>query len=113
MSEYWIKQRPQYYVRTGSMLQNPYGVPRSEVAKYIANNTTEVVAQVVFGKYVDASGLVFSSELITQLFDRTMPKVSDDFWIDTDRWKKGRVEQAEDFNPHRYATGVDLGRKKD
>lgn len=110
---YWIEERPRFYVQTGAMHENPYGVPRSEIERYIANNPPEVVAQVVFGKYVESSGLVFTAELINQLFDRSFDRVMDEGWIDQERWRQGRIDQLTKLDLNRYATGVDLARKKD
>lgn len=112
-SSFWIEQRPEYYVRTGSMFDNPFGVPRDEILRFIDNNPPEVVAQVVFGKYVESSGLVFTAELINQLFDRRIEKVLDDVWFDEKAWRQGRIEQDIRFNPNRYVKGCDLARKKD
>lgn len=105
--------RPEYAVMTGSMLDNPYGVPREEVMRLIRENPPEVVAQVVFGKFVEASGLVFTAELINELFDRSMPKVMGDQWIDADRTRQARLDQDVKFDRYRFYIGVDLARKKD
>ena len=67
----WKIERPEYYVQTGSMFENPYGVPHEEIVRMILDNPPEVSAQVVFGKYVESEGLVFTGEVVQQLFDRT------------------------------------------
>lgn len=108
-----IPARDEFYVQTGGMHENPHGVPLDEIKRYIANNPPEVVAQVVFGKYVESSGLVFTAELINQLFDRSIDKVMDDHWIDVPRAAQGRIEMAVRHDPNRYAIGVDLARRKD
>ena len=105
--------RPEFYCRSGSMFENPWGVPREEILRMIRENPPEVVAQVVFGKFVESSGLVFTAELINQFFDRSTPKVLDNFWYDVERTRQGRLDQSVKLDPYRYSIGVDLARKKD
>ena len=105
--------RPEYYVQSGAMHENPWGVPLEEIKRMIRENPPEVVAQVVFGKFVESSGLVFTAELINQLFDRSIPKVMGDFWWDEPRLRQGRLDQSVKHDPYSYSIGVDLARKKD
>lgn len=105
--------RPEYYCQSGSMFENPYGVPHEEILRMIRENPPEVTAQVVFGKFVEASGLVFTAEIINQLFDRSYDKVMGNVWMDKPRTLQGRLDQDAKFDPYRYAIGVDLARKKD
>ena len=70
-----MSARPEYYVQTGSMFENPHGVPHGEIVRMIVENPPEVSAQTVFGKYVESSGLVFSGELVQMLIDRSLPRV--------------------------------------
>ena len=109
----WVKSRPEYYVQTGGMHENPYGVPRDEIDRFIRENPPEVVAQVVFGKYVENSGLVFTAELVNQMVDRSIPRVIGNEWRDDKRWYQSRIDQERAFDPYRFSTGVDLARKKD
>src|SRR5690242_10814527 len=97
-----VPKRPEYYIQTGSMFENPDGV----------------VAQVVFGKYVESSGLVFTGELIQQMIDRSLPRITGDRYKDEDAWKRGRLlRQRERDRPGsvtwatQYAGGVDLARQ--
>lgn len=108
-----MPMRPEYYVRSGSMYENPWGVPHEEIDRMVRENPPEVVAQVVFGKFVESSGLVFTAELINQFFDRSVPKVMADFWVDEARTRQGRLDQSNKLDPYRYSIGVDLARKKD
>jgi len=110
----WTPQRPEYYVQTGSMFENPHGVPHDEIVRMILENPPEVVAQTVFGKYVESSGLVFTGELIQQMIDRTLPRVLGNFYCDA----AAVAEAIRHFNHKRwwgmrYHTGVDLGRQTD
>ena len=90
---YWIDERPQYYVQTGAAFENPYGMPRAEIERYIANHTAENVAQVIYGKYVDNSGLVFTGELVAQLFadDAASEPIRDQVFWDVPRWRQARA----------------------
>lgn len=112
---YWIAERPSYYVQTGAAYENPYGMPRAEIEKYIRNHTAENTAQVIFGKYVDNSGLVFTGELVTQLFadDAGTPPINEELWWDHPRWKQGALDLEHRPTRQRYHIGVDLARKKD
>jgi hypothetical protein len=71
-----------YYVQTGSMFDNPHGVPPAEVIRMIVENPPEVTAQTVFGKYVESSGLVFLGELIEMMIDRRWKRVVGNAWVD-------------------------------
>ena len=107
--------RPEYYVQTGSMFENPHGVPHDEIVRMIIENPPEVTAQTVFGKYVESSGLVFTGELIQQMIDRTQPRVLGNYWM-----REGADKEAKDwyvgnggFWGMRYHTGIDFGRQTD
>lgn len=107
--------RPEYYVQTGSMFDNPHGVKPHEIMRYIVENPPEIVAQVVFGKYVESSGLVFSGELIKKMFDTTQDVVRANQWIDKDAARQARMEFEHRGGRwgHRYHTGVDFARQTD
>lgn len=110
----WTPRRPEYYVQTGSMLENPHGVPRDEVVRMILENPPEVTAQTVFGKYVESSGLVFTGELIQMLFDRSLPVIRGSSWVDREAAVAARALLATYGEwTNRYATGVDFGRQTD
>lgn len=119
--------RPEYYVQTGSMFENPYGVPHGEIVAMIAELPSEMAAQVVFGKYVESSGLVFSGELIQQLFDRQgyhyselqpmsmaggMERVTSDRWIHKPALEEARIMRHEQKRSV-FATGADVARIND
>lgn len=106
--------RPPYYVQTGSMFENPYGVPRDEILRFVADNPPEVVAQVVFGRYVESSGLVFTGELIQMLVDRSLPKVSGNQFLDPVKADEA-VSDVVRFGSwgSRFFTGVDVARQTD
>jgi hypothetical protein len=110
---YWVEERPPYYVQTGAAFENPYGMPRAEIERYIKNHTAENVAQVIYGKYVDNSGLVFTGELVAQMFDREGDTVRDERFFDVPRWRQGRIDAVTKPSMYRYAGGGDLARKKD
>ena len=112
---YWIDERPQYYVQTGAAFENPYGMPRAEIERYIANHTAENVAQVIYGKYVDNSGLVFTGELVAQLFadDAASEPIRDQVFWDVPRWRQARAELDQRPDDYRFHIGVDVARKKD
>lgn len=114
MSLRWVPQRPEYYIRTGNMLENPYGVPRDEVLRYIVTNTPENVAQVVFGKYVESSGLVFSGELIQNAIDYDV-KVRGDVYLDRQRLEEFKSQDwyYGDRTVWPFHTGIDFGRQTD
>jgi hypothetical protein len=110
----WIRERPEYYVQTGSMFENPHGVPWPEIVRMILDNPPEVTAQTVFGKYVESSGLVFTGELIQQAIDRSLDIVRGSTFIDrhvaeqAQLWFKARGEWG-----NRWHTGVDFARQTD
>lgn len=109
-------KRPEYYVRTGSMFENPHGVPHEEIVRYILENPAEVVAQVVFGKYVESSGLVFTGELIQNMIDRRYKRVTGDAWIDPEARDQAAAVWASyghDYDFRRYSTGIDFARQTD
>lgn len=110
----WIKPRPEYYVQTGGMHENPYGVPRDEILRMILEDTPEVVAQVVFGKYVESSGLVFSGEIIQQMIDRSTARVNGNYYVDQTAVGQAKVqlERYREWLP-RWYTGVDFARQTD
>lgn len=122
-TERWIPHRPEYYIQTGGMHENPYGVPKDEIVRMILENPAEVVAQVVFGKYVESSGLVFTGELIQRMIDRSLPRVLGNFYCDekardearvllTSEDEFGRIVFRDDiFSP--FHTGVDYARQTD
>jgi hypothetical protein len=120
-----VLRRPEWYVQTGSMFENPYGVPPDEIVNYVAENEAEVVAQVVFGKYVESSGLVFISDLINEMFDRRGRYYDhgegvEDFvvrsgaWVDETTLEQARIQFRRQgrFNT-RFFTGIDLARETD
>lgn len=123
-----IPDRPEYYVQTGSMFENPYGVPHDEIVAMLLELPSEMAAQVIFGKYVESSGLVFTGEMIQMLFDRLAEhyagiwgrefRVTGDRWVDEDTQKLAammRPREAYEWDPRArsFATGVDLARKND
>lgn len=111
----WIPERPEYYVQTGAMWENPHGVPVSEIVRMIAENPPEVTAQTVFGKYVEASGLVFTGELIQMMLDRSIPRVMGNAWGDPEAPGVAKLfrEQNKGWWGTRYHIGVDLARQTD
>jgi len=115
-------QRAEYYVQTGSMFENPYGVPHDEIVSQLLEMPSEVAAQVIFGKYVESSGLVFTGELIQQMIDREAVSYGNswdrNFRITSDRWHSAAdVELAKaiplEYRKFRYATGIDVARQTD
>jgi len=107
--------RPEYYVQTGSMFENPHGVPHDEIIRMILENPPEVTAQTVFGKYVESSGLVFTGELIQQAIDRSLPRVLGNYWVADNAERDAREYYIAngDFWGPRYHTGIDFGRQTD
>jgi hypothetical protein len=104
------------------MFENPHGVSKEEALRMVVEMTPEVAAQVVFGKYVESSGLVFSGELIQMLFDRNAEHYGstwdNKFRITSDRWyDPAAVEMARQIpwenRRYRYATGIDFARQTD
>lgn len=130
----WTPHRPEWYVQTGSMFENPFGVPHDEIVRMILENPPEVTAQTVFGKYVENSGLVFTGELIQKMIDRKgryYPdrgtggpenpfyyggewRILSNSWID-----KRAAESARAYFKHlgywgdRFHTGIDFARQTD
>jgi hypothetical protein len=106
--------RELYYIQTGTIFENPYGVPFDEACRMVAELPAEICAQVVFGKYVESSGLVFSGELISGMIDRSLEPVRAQTWIDEEAARKAENDlvRFRHWSP-RYYTGVDFGRKTD
>lgn len=125
VSSRWIPQREEYYVQIGSMFENPHGVPHDEIVRMILENPAEVVAQTVFGKYVELSGLVFSGSLIQMAINRALPRIRGNTYIDKDAVQQARIAYGPVFADgvqrsgergdwgFRYHTGVDFGRQTD
>lgn len=124
-----IPDRPEYYVQTGSMFENPYGVPHDEIVSMILELPAEMAAQVVFGKYVESSGLVFSGELIQMMIDRQgvhygevdrpgpalmggMPRVTGDRWLYQPAADEARIMTAQQKRTC-FSTGIDFARLND
>lgn len=110
----WAPQRPEYYVQTGGMHQNPFGVPRDEIIRMLLENPPEVSAQVIFGKYVEDSGLVFTSEVVQMLFEGSGDRVLGNFWMDKEAVERAKMiapRFAEYGSP--YHAGVDYARQTD
>jgi hypothetical protein len=103
------------YVQTGAMHENPHGVPHDEIRRMIEELPPEMAAQVCFGKYVDLSGLVFTAELVNQMFDRSLPRVRGERFLDEKLARQNIEWQQGNGRPewNRFATGIDLARKKD
>ena len=115
-----VPDRQEFYIQTGSMFENPYGVPHDEIVSMILELPAEVAAQVVFGKYVESSGLVFSAELIQMMVDRDgthydgkQPhRITGDNWFDQEAFRQAKlIEHANKRNV--FATGIDLARLND
>ena len=107
-------QRPSFYVQTGGMHENPYGVPREEIVRFILNNPPEVVAQVVFGKYVESSGLVFQSEIVQRMFERGgVQPITGNFWYDKGVRAHALSLRAQGLETPPFATGIDVARQTD
>jgi hypothetical protein len=118
-----IPQRKEYYVRTGSMFENPFGVPHDEIVSMILEQPAEMSAQIVFGKYVESSGLVFTGELIQMMIDRIgayygqlagqdMPRVTSDRWTHMPTWEQARL-MSFDQKRGAFHTGIDWARTND
>ena len=114
MTQQWSDPRPEYYVQVGGMHENPYGVPRDEIVRFILENPPEVVAQVVFGRYVESSGLVFSSEIVQQMFDRTITGTTGNYWFCEEAAERARTQwrHYDDYGSP-FHTGVDVARQTD
>ena len=110
-----VSARPEYYVQTGSMFENPHGVPHAEIVRMILDNPAEVSAQTVFGKYVESSGLVFTGELVQMMIDRALPRVMGNAYLDREAGKQARAwaEAHDDWWGQRFHTGVDFARQTD
>jgi hypothetical protein len=111
----WAPKRDEYYVQTGSMFENPHGVPHDEIVRFVLENPPEVSAQVVFGKYVESSGLVFTGELVQMMFDRSLPRVLGNTFIDREAAEQGRIwaSARDGWWGTRFHTGVDFARQTD
>lgn len=115
-----VPDRSEFYIQTGSMFENPYGVPHEEIVSMILELPAEVSAQVVFGKYVESSGLVFTAELVQMMLDRDgehydgrqVHRITGDNWYDPVALAQAKLI------PHAqkrqlYSTGIDLARLND
>lgn len=114
--KYWVDTRPSFYVQTGGMHENPYGVPLAEILTMYDELGPEMGAQVVFGKYVDLSGLVFTADVLNQMFISTdeIPRITAERYLNKDAAVQSLIAQRSGrLDPYRYAIGVDLARKKD
>lgn len=107
-----IPDRKEYYVQTGSMFENPYGVPHDEIMAMMMEFPAEVAAQVIFGKYVESSGLVFTGELIQNMLDRSLDRITGDRWIDPAARAEAANWPAHSRN-QRWHIGIDVARKTD
>ena len=120
MNKELIPNRAEYYVQTGSMFENPYGVPHDEIVAMILELPAEMAAQVVFGKYVESSGLVFTGELIQQMIDREglhydgepFERITGDRWIHAPTLEQARI-MSQEQKRNIFATGVDFARIND
>jgi hypothetical protein len=111
-----VPNRPEYYVQTGSMFENPHGVPHDEIVAFILENPPEIVAQVVFGKYVELSGLVFTGESIQNMIDRSLPRIMGDSYVDQEALAEAATFYATygfGYRANRWFTGVDFARQTD
>lgn len=102
------------------MFENPHGVPHDEIVQMMLELPAEMAAQVIFGKYVESSGLVFTGELVQMLFDRAgshyggvpIPRITGDNWIYNEALiQAGQMNQDQKRNI--YATGIDWARLND
>lgn len=111
----WTPQRDEYYVQTGSMFENPHGVPHDEIVRMILENPPEVTAQTVFGKYVESSGLVFTGELIQMMIDRSVSPIRGNYWMREGADAEARLylEHCGGWWGNRYHNGIDFGRQTD
>jgi hypothetical protein len=114
MSSRWVKARPEMFVMTGGMHENPFGVPVDEIVRMVVENPPEISAQVIFGKYVESSGLVFRSQAIEKLWDRTRERVLGNFFVNRRVADEARAlsRRAADYGSP-FHTGVDLARQTD
>jgi hypothetical protein len=116
-----VPKREQYYVQTGSMLENPHGVGPEEVIRMLRENPAEVSAQVIFGKYVELSGLVFSGESIQMMTDRRYKRVTGNTYLDGAAANQARIRYGPAFSGRpeqgewggQYHTGIDWARQTD
>jgi hypothetical protein len=114
--ESMIPARDEYYVQTGSMFENPYGVPHAEIVSMLLELPSEVAAQVIFGKYVESSGLVFTAEMIEMMVDPELPRVTTDYWYDEKVVEEIRVlgkARGREFLKSHFHTGIDFARQTD
>ncbi len=104
------------------MFENPHGVPHDEIVSMLLELPAEMAAQVIFGKYVESSGLVFTGELIQQMIDRDAfyyasawdhkHRITADRWIDPHALEHAKIASWE-RKKRAYATGIDFARKTD
>ena len=114
--------RAEYYVQTGSMFENPHGVPHDEIVAMLMELPSEMAAQVIFGKYVESSGLVFTGELIQMMIDRNAQwyasewdnkfRITGDTWVDKHAASHARIASW-DLKRRQFSTGIDFARKTD
>lgn len=110
----WAIERPQFFIRTGSAFENPHGIPRQELMRMVHELPAEIAAQTIFGKYVDASGLVFQSAIVQNLFDRSIAPIVASTFLDVDVAHQARLwYETKGWWGDRFATGVDLARRND
>jgi len=55
-------------VQTGSMYDNPFGAAREQILQLEKDLPAEKVAQAIYGKYVENSGLTFAAKPLQNLF---------------------------------------------
>ncbi len=116
MNEALVPKRPEYFVQVGSMFENPHGVPHDEIVRYIIENPAEVVAQVVFGRYVESSGLVFTGESIQNMIDRRYNRINSNYYINgeaADEARRFHLTYGFGHRRNRYFTGIDVARQTD
>lgn len=114
MSDRWVASRPEFYVQTGGMHENPFGVPLDEIVRMVVENPPEISAQVIFGKYVESSGLVFRSEAIEKLWDRERERVLGNFFVNRAVAQDAKLlTRHADHYGSPFHTGVDVARQTD
>jgi len=107
--------RPRFYVQTGSMYDNPWGVPESEIREMEASLPPEMVAQAIYGMYVEASGLIFSNTLLNTLFVGQEIKC-EEYHHPAYPFRFGRRSYDSlhaDRAGYSFVAGVDLARRND
>jgi hypothetical protein len=110
-----VTARDEFYVQTGGMHENPFGVPLDEIVRMVVENPPEISAQVIFGKYVESSGLVFRSEAIEKLWDRSRERVLGNFFANGQVAEEARgyfLRHSDEYGSP-FHIGVDLARQTD